>query len=66
MILHFGAVDYRAWVYVNGHYIGMHEGGHTSFSFDITHALTGQEEQVTVHVEDPSTDETIPGANSSG
>lgn len=60
VILHFGAVDYRAWVYVNGHYIGVHEGGHTSFSFDITHALTGQEEQVTVHVEDPSTDETIP------
>lgn len=60
VVLHFGAVDYRAWVYVNGHYIGMHEGGHTPFSFDITHALTGEEEQVTVRVEDPSKDETIP------
>jgi len=58
--LHFGAVDYRAWVYVNGKYVGMHEGGHTPFQFDITDELTWQEEQVVVRVEDPSTDETIP------
>ncbi len=58
--LHFGAVDYRAWVYVNGQFVGMHEGGHTPFQFDITDVLTWDEEQVTVRVEDPSTDETIP------
>lgn len=58
--LHFGAVDYRAWVYVNGKYVGMHEGGHTPFGFDITGELTWQDEQITVRVEDPSTDETIP------
>lgn len=58
--LHFGAVDYRAWVYVNGEYVGFHEGGGTSFSFDVTHCLTGEEETVTVRVHDPSTDETIP------
>lgn len=58
--LHFGAVDYRAWVYVNGVYVGMHEGGHTPFGFDITDQLNWQEEQVVVRVEDPSTDETIP------
>ncbi|MDZ8187377.1 MAG: glycoside hydrolase family 2 TIM barrel-domain containing protein [Nostoc sp. ChiSLP02] len=39
LILHFGAVDYRARVWVNDKYIGEHEGGHTSFSFDITRAL---------------------------
>ncbi|BAY38456.1 glycoside hydrolase family protein [Nostoc sp. NIES-2111] len=39
LILHFGAVDYHARVWVNDQYIGEHEGGHTSFSFDITHAL---------------------------
>jgi len=60
VLLHFGAVDYRAWVYVNGQYVGMHEGGHTPFHFDITDALTWEEEQVAVRVEDPSTDETIP------
>jgi beta-galactosidase/beta-glucuronidase len=60
VILHFGAVDYRAWVYVNGHYAGMHEGGNVPFHFDITEMLNGEDEEVTVRVEDPSTDETIP------
>lgn len=60
VVLHFGAVDYRCKVYVNEIYIGEHEGGHTAFSFDITHALTRKEEVVTLRVEDPSYDETIP------
>jgi len=36
VILHFQAVDYVAKVWVNGHYVGRHEGGYTAFSFDIT------------------------------
>ncbi|WP_062350002.1 glycoside hydrolase family 2 protein [Bacillus kwashiorkori] len=60
VILHFGAVDYRAWVYVNGQQVGFHEGGHVSFSFDITDFLTYKTETIVVRVEDPSTDETIP------
>lgn len=60
IILHFGAVDYRAWIYVNGQYAGFHEGGHISFSLDITDHLTWETETVVVRVEDPSTDETIP------
>jgi len=39
LLLHFGAVDYRARVWVNGQYLGEHEGGHTPFSFDISAAL---------------------------
>ncbi|WP_341529465.1 glycoside hydrolase family 2 TIM barrel-domain containing protein [Nostoc sp. UHCC 0302] len=39
LLLHFGAVDYRARVWVNGQYIAEHEGGHTNFSLDITHVL---------------------------
>lgn len=58
--LHFGAVDYRSWVYVNGQFVGMHEGGNVPFEFDITDELTWGEEHVAVRVEDPSTDETIP------
>ncbi|MCK1994736.1 glycoside hydrolase family 2 [Peribacillus muralis] len=58
--LHFGAVDYRSWVYVNGQFVGYHEGGHTNFKYDITEYLTGGEETVVVKAEDPSTDETIP------
>ena len=36
LILHFGAVDYEATIWIDGHYIGTHEGGYTPFSFDIT------------------------------
>jgi beta-galactosidase/beta-glucuronidase len=36
LLLHFGAVDYQADVWVNGMLVGRHEGGHTPFSFDIT------------------------------
>ncbi|MDM5285530.1 glycoside hydrolase family 2 protein [Peribacillus frigoritolerans] len=60
--LHFGAVDYRSWVYVNGNLAYHHEGGHTPFSVNITHLLNndGREDEVTVRVEDPSEDVTIP------
>lgn len=36
LVLHFGAVDYRAKVWVNGELVGEHEGGHSPFAFDIT------------------------------
>lgn len=39
VLLHFGAVDYHARVWVNGQFVGEHEGGYTSFSFDITSVL---------------------------
>jgi beta-galactosidase/beta-glucuronidase len=60
IILHFGAVDYRAWVYINGQFVGFHEGGHVPFSFDVTNYLNWTIEKIVVRVEDPSTDETIP------
>lgn len=53
ILLHFGAVDYQARVWVNGHLVIGHEGGHTPFTADITHALNAAGQQtVTVHVED--------------
>ena len=60
LLLHFGAVDYRAWVWVNGTQVAAHEGGHTPFSADIKPALLGGENVVVVRVEDPSRDATIP------
>lgn len=39
VILHFGAVEWRAVVYLNGHYLGSHAGGYTPFEFDITDCL---------------------------
>ena len=37
--LHFGAVDYEAFVWVDGQFAGSHAGGYTPFSFDITEIL---------------------------
>lgn len=53
IILHFGAVDYRAKVWINGAYVARHEGGHTPFRADITDVLDPSGDQVvTVWVED--------------
>jgi beta-galactosidase/beta-glucuronidase len=62
LLLHFGAVDYRAAVWVNGVQVAFHEGGHTPFFADVTDALSGEggENVVVVRAEDPSRDVTIP------
>ena len=60
-LLHFGAVDYRASVWVNGELVAEHEGGHTPFSADITAHLTAAGEQVVVvRAEDRPGDMTQP------
>jgi len=48
LLLHFGAVDYSAHVWVNGHLVAVHEGGHTPFTADITGTLVGDGDQVLV------------------
>lgn len=61
VLLHFGAVDYRAMVWVNGQYAGNHEGGNVPFRFDITpHLKPGGANTVVVRAEDPPTDKFIP------
>jgi len=53
VLLHFGAVDYRADVWVNDHLVATHEGGHTPFSADITPALRADGRQtITVMAHD--------------
>src|SRR5690349_19205797 len=54
VLLRFGAVDYIATVYVNGNGVGMHEGGYTPFSFDITASVHPGANQIAVRVTDPS------------
>lgn len=56
IILHFGAVDWKAEVYVDDRLVGEHTGGYTPFSFDITDALgKGRRHTLKVKVTD-STD----------
>ncbi len=45
LLLHFGAVDHSASVWVNGQLVAVHEGGHTPFTADVTEALVGSGEQ---------------------
>ncbi len=52
IILHFGAVYYRADVFINGKFIGRHFGGSSSFEFDITpYVKAGEKFELTVHAE---------------
>lgn len=54
ILLHFGAVDYRATVYVNDREIGTHSGGYQNFTFDITDALKAGTNNLVVKVFDPT------------
>ena len=55
-LIHFGAVDFEAAVYVNGQLCGMHRGGYTSFTVDATDAIGpgAAEAEITVRVWDPT------------
>jgi beta-galactosidase/beta-glucuronidase len=57
LILHFGAVDYAARVWVNGVEVCRHQGGYTPFSADITDVLAETESQeIVVRAEDDPSD----------
>lgn len=61
LLIHFGAVDYRASVWVNGHLVVTHEGGQTPFSAEIGPVLVpGDEQVITVRAEDLAHDLTQP------
>jgi len=55
VLLNFGAVDWKADVWINDIQIGTHKGGYTPFSFDITPYLhSGKPQKVVVRVWDPT------------
>jgi hypothetical protein len=54
VLLHFGAVDWAATVYLNGQPLGSHLGGYQHFSFDITTLLKPGHNELVVSVVDPS------------
>ncbi|GHA16267.1 beta-glucuronidase [Devosia pacifica] len=60
VMLHFGAVDYAADVWVNGQHVASHTGGHTPFSADITNSLGEGEQVVVVRAEDQPQDVRFP------
>jgi beta-galactosidase/beta-glucuronidase len=52
ILLHFGAVDYEATIWINGATAGTHRGGYVPFSLDITRLLKEGVNRVTVRVMD--------------
>ena len=55
IMLHFEAVDWSASVWINGAFVGAHQGAYDRFSFDITDYLTsGGTQEIVVAVDDPS------------
>ena len=52
VFINFGAVDQIAEVYLNGSFVGVHHGGYTSFTFEITDFLADGENVLNVIVED--------------
>ncbi len=53
-LLHFGAVDYECFCFVNGAFVGSHRGGYLPFSFDVTNVVSAGANTVELSVTDPT------------
>lgn len=61
--LHFGAVNYRADVYVNGKKLGTHKGGFTPFDFEMTQVIKAKDNFVIVRVDNKRAADEVPTLN---
>ena len=60
VIVYFGAVNYEAIVFLNGIYIGSHEGGFTPFNFDITDKIKNGENFIIIKVNNSRKTDNVP------
>ena len=65
ILLHFGAVDYEANIYVNGKLAGSHKGGFIGFYVDITDFVSAGKNTLVVHARDNAKDPMIPSGKQS-
>ncbi len=65
VMLHFGAVDNEAFIYVNGELAGTHKGGYTSFALDITKYLRAGDNSICVCAEDDVRSDLVPSGKQS-
>ncbi len=56
-LLHFSAINYFAEVWLNGRYLGSHEGGYTPFDLDASSCVRAGTNQLAVRVINPPKDE---------
>lgn len=62
-VLHFGAVNYEAHVYLNGKKLGTHKGGFTPFQFDVDGKLNKGRNVVVVKADNKRHQDEIPTVN---
>ncbi len=60
VLLHFGAVDWRSDIYLNGKKIATHEGGFDPFTIDITPFIKGGKQELVISVWDPTDEDVQP------
>lgn len=63
ILLHFGAVNYSAEVYLNGTKLGQHVGGFTPFNFDVTGLIKEKENFLILKVDNSRQKEGVPTLN---
>ena len=54
VLLHIGASDWQTSAWLNGHWLGMHQGGYLPFQFELTPTLQAGENELVVAVWDPT------------
>ena len=63
VFVHFGAANYKAFVYLNGVELGQHEGGFTPFDFEITNQLQPIDNFLVVRVDNTRRSNQVPTVN---
>ncbi|WP_111640906.1 glycoside hydrolase family 2 protein [Marinimicrobium alkaliphilum] len=61
LFVHFGAINYRASIYLNGEFLGEHEGGFTPFQIELTDRVIKGENSLIVRANNERIRDGIPG-----
>jgi beta-glucuronidase len=62
-LLNFGAVNYKADVYLNGRLLGTHEGGFTPFQFEVTDKIQDGDNFIVVKADNTRYSDNVPADN---
>jgi beta-glucuronidase len=60
LFIHFGGINYRADVYLNGYKLGVHKGGFTPFNYEITDLIREKDNFLIVKVDNKRGREEVP------
>jgi len=63
LFLYFGAINYKAEVYLNGKKLGVHIGGFTPFNFDVTSLVKPKDNFIVVKVDNQRSKDAVPTLN---